>query len=470
MTSTVAPARPPRRALYRPRRTLGLDVPAVRRERWARGRIGLAWGLLVLNILTYYPTTWDGQPLLLPIPSAVGKLIAQGALPAALFVALTVNRRLVIRPNAFLCLLFLMLLEALLTLIRHEYLYETLFGTAFRTARLAAFVATLWLLTPWWGRRDVLLVRCHIAVMTVVLSTVLLGLFVAPGHALTQGRLSGVFWPIPPTQVAHYAAVTIGLMVLLWLCGRVRGRIALGYTVVAGGILLLTHTRTALLAMVVGLLIGGLSLFAAKSRVRKAFLTCAVVGGAVALTLSGVITHWLARGQDSQQLTDLTGRATVWQLVENLPRNKFEVLFGFGLSNNSFNGLAIDSNWLATYNDQGLFGIALCASLVIFLFVLAYFRPRGVHRAMALFLVTYCLVASYTETGLSQPSSYLLDMALAASLLMVPLASKRPGRAQRLPSLIGNEPVSEHRGPPGPRGRSPRGGVWGAAPPPRPTP
>jgi ABC-type multidrug transport system permease subunit len=170
-----------------------------------------------------------------------------------------------------------------------------------------------------------------------------------------------------------------------------------------------------------------------------------------------VITHWLARGQDSQQLTNLTGRATVWSLVENLPRNKFEVLFGFGLSNNSFNGLAIDSNWLATYNDQGLFGIALVATLLIFLFVLAYFRPRGVHRALALFLVTYCLVASYTETGLSQPSSYLLDMTLAASLLMVPVAAKRFGpvlppllaRPQRLPSLIGGPvggPVGEGPG------------------------
>src|SRR5579875_2972040 len=135
MTSTVAPtraaqSRPPRGTVYRPRRTLGW-VPAVTRERWVRWRIGLAWGLLVLNVLTFYSTTWDGQPLLVPIPSVIGKLIAQGALPAALFVALTVNRRLVIRPNVFLCLLFLMLLEALLTMIRHEYLYETTFGTAF---------------------------------------------------------------------------------------------------------------------------------------------------------------------------------------------------------------------------------------------------------------------------------------------------------------------------------------------------
>src|SRR5450755_3898449 len=296
----------PGRAPFRPRRTMGWQVTPAARERWVRRRIALTWALLVLNVLTFYSKTWDGLPLLVPIPSSAGKLIAQGALPAALLVALTVNRRLVIR--------------------------------------LTGFVATLWLLTPWWGRRDLLLVRCHLAVMSVVLGSVLLGLFLAPSHALSQGRLAGALWPTPPTQVAHYAAVTMGLMVLLWFCGRVGGRVTLATAVVAGGILLLTHTRTALLAMIVGLLVGGLSLFAAKSRVRKGFLTVGVVVTAGALTLSGIVLHWLERGQSAQQLTGLTGRTTGWQLVVNLPRNPFEVLFGFGLSNNSFNGLAIDSN------------------------------------------------------------------------------------------------------------------------------
>src|ERR1700742_3265755 len=100
MTTTAAPgrsgpARPPRRAVYRPRRTLGW-MPAVTRERWVRWRIGLAWALLVLNVLTFYSTTWSRQPLLPPTPHVLAKLIAQGPLPAALFVALTVNRRLVI--------------------------------------------------------------------------------------------------------------------------------------------------------------------------------------------------------------------------------------------------------------------------------------------------------------------------------------------------------------------------------------
>ena len=50
----------------------------------------------------------------------------------------------------------------------------------------------------------------------------------------------------------------------------------------------------------------------------------------------------------------------------------------------------------------------------------AYFQPRGERRALALFLVTYLLVTSFTETGLSDASVYLLELALAASLLVRP--------------------------------------------------
>ena len=405
----------------RPRRVVGRPEPAQARERWVRRRVGLTWALLVLNVLTFYSVTWNGQPLFLPVPGVVGKLIAQGALPAALLMALTVNRRIVIRPNVFLCLVTLLAIEAVLTALRHEYVSETLFGTIFRTSRLVGFVGVLWLLTPWWGRRDLLLVRCHIITMSLVLCSVILGLMVAPGHALDQGRLAGVLWSIPPTQVAHYSAVTAGLMALLWLSGRVNGRLALAVVAVACSILLSTHTRTALFALVAGLLIAGLSLFAAKSRVRKAFLAVGLVVVLAGLTLADTVTHWLTRGENTSELTALTGRTNVWHMVVTFPRNWFEVLFGFGLSNNSFNGLPIDSNWLATYHDQGLFGIALCLALLLFLFITACFQPRGAPRAMAFFLATYCLAASLTETGLSQPSTYLLEVTLAASLLVPPL-------------------------------------------------
>lgn len=401
-------------AVSRPRR----DVPSLARpdvrERWVQRRVALTWYLLVLNCLTY------SSGGILHLPSAVGKSITQGALYAALFVALTVNRRIILRPNVFLCLVSPLVLGALITSLQPEYV-----GTVYRTFRLAVFIVVLWLLTPWWGRRDLLLIRCHLRALSVVLGTVLLGLMVAPGHARPQGRLSDVIWPSPAPQVAHYAAVMFGLVVVLWLCGQLRGRVALIVVIAAGAILILTHTRTALVAMIAALLVAGMSLIVAKERVRKLFAAAGVVATIAILTLSGVITNWLARGQGASQLTELTGRTVVWSQLLNFPRNKFQMIFGFGLSNDSFNGLSIDSNWLASYQTQGLYGVVLCAMMLLFLLVTAYFTPRGVQRALALFLVIYCLVASFTEVGFTDASMYLLELVLAASLLVPPVAWTR---------------------------------------------
>ena len=102
------------------------------------------------------------------------------------------------------------------------------------------------------------------------------------------------------------------------------------------------------------------------------------------------------------------------------------MIFGFGLSNSSFNGLPIDSNWLSSYQEQGLIGVAICAMMLLFLLVTAYFQPRGVQRALALFLITYCVVASFTEDGFTDVTPYLLELTLAASLLVPSAVGRRP--------------------------------------------
>ena len=413
MTASAARDGAPIAALSPSRRVPPMPTTADARERSVRRRVGLAWGLLVLNTIVYAGS-------LLHIPSVVGKGITQVALPAALLVALTVNRRIVVRPNVFLCLLVLLAAEAIVTSLQPQY-----FSTVYRTFRFAELVAALWLLTPWWGRRDLLLVRCHLVSLAVVLASVILGLLIAPGHALADGRLSGVLWDVPPTQVAHYAAVILGATVVLWLCGRLRGRRTLLIVAVSAAILLATHTRTALAALIAGLLVAGLSLIVAKQRVRKVFAAAGAVAAVALVTLSGFVTAWLERGQGTSQLTKLTGRTDVWGALLSLPRDRFQEIFGFGLSNDSFNGSPIDSNWLASYQAQGLFGVTVCAAILLFLIVAAFFRPRGVERALALFFITYCLVASFTEVGFTNATPYMLELALAASLLMEPAATRR---------------------------------------------
>src|ERR1022692_797036 len=145
----------------RARRSLPAQGSAEARERSARRRIGLAWGLLVLNVGGYVG-------LIVHVPSVLGKAATQGALPLALLVLLTVNRRAIVRPSVFLCLVTLLPIEAILTALDPQF-----FGTVYRTFRLAEFVVALWLLSPWWGRRDLMLVRYHLVALGVILTSVL---------------------------------------------------------------------------------------------------------------------------------------------------------------------------------------------------------------------------------------------------------------------------------------------------------
>jgi hypothetical protein len=393
------------------------------RERSIRRRVVVAWGLLFLNVLTFYRSTWSGQPLLVPIPYRIGQLITQGALPAALGVALTINRRILIRPNVFLCLLSLLIVEAFIAFLGHPLGHLT--GTLYRTVRLAGFTCTLWLLTPWWGRRDMLLLKALLIPLALSLGSVLLGLILAPGRALANKRLSGVLWPMPPTQVADFAAATIGLVVVLWFCGFASKRVTIVVVSLAGLELVLAHARTELIGMTAGVVVASLSLFAFNARVRKFFTGASLIVSIAIITLSGFFTAWLARGQKGEQLSSFTSRTEVWGPLLAFRRDRLHEMIGFGLSNKSFNGLAIDSNWLAAYWDLGLIGVGLCAALLLFVFVSAFFRPPGPQRALALFLVAYLLVRSFFETGLTDSSVNLLELTLAASLLASPVGLAR---------------------------------------------
>lgn len=378
-------------------------------------RIGLIWGLLVLNVLSFA----DGVSLI-PIPASVGKAITQGALTLALLLALLVNPRLRFRPNVFLFLVTLLSLETVVTVFGARYAL----GTSYRTFRMVEFAAVLWLLSPFWDRGDMLLVRCHLKAMLWVLASVVLGFVISPGWAMQGGRLNGAIWPIASTQVAHYSAVTIGIAAIYWFCGRMRGRTALFIVGLSAVILVLTHTRTALVGMIAGLLVSGLSLIAATPRVRRLF----AVVGAVAIVAFGAassqIVSWMARGEGSTQLSNLSGRTNFWGPLLAFPRNKFEEIFGFGVSNGTFNGLPVDSNWMLSYQDQGLFGVVVCALILIYLLIAACFQSRGMRRALALFFVVYCILASFTEDGITNASTYMLDVTVAASLLL-PAASRR---------------------------------------------
>ena len=129
---------------WRPRKIVRVDRQA-RQSGTIRRRVGIIWALLFFNVLD------PAGGALVPIPHKVAQLVTQGAFFVALVLALTINSRLRIRPNWFLGLFTLLAITSLMMSVRFVGL-----GTAYRSFRLIGFLLVLWLLTPWWGRRDLL--------------------------------------------------------------------------------------------------------------------------------------------------------------------------------------------------------------------------------------------------------------------------------------------------------------------------
>ncbi len=408
---------------YGSRLRIRTPSPALRRVRlnaaplsddMIRRRLAWVWGLLFLNVLPY-----SAESRLIPMPTPMGKVITQGALVIALFLALSINPKALVRPNLFLLLVTILSITSLMLSV-HGYFG---LGSTVRAFRFMGMVAVLWLLTPWWGRRDFLLLRYHRRALFVVLVIVVLGIAIAPGAAFSQGgggRLGGVVWPVPPTQVAEYAAVLGGTTIVLWFSGLVRNRGAAAVSLGCIVVLLLTHTRTALIGFLLGVLVSGLSLFLTRARVRKAIGITLIVAFLLALSFAPFLSSWFLRGQTSHAFSNFSGRSEVWTALQAAPRSEVNTIFGYGLSNDSFNGLPIDSTWYSTYLDQGLVGDVIDGAVLLLIALIALFSARGPRRALALFIVTYCFIASFTETGLGQASPYLLDLAVAMSVLMVP--------------------------------------------------
>ena len=127
----------------------------------------------------------------------------------------------------------------------------------------------------------------------------------------------------------------------------------------------------------------------------------------------------------------LTGRTKAWSAVLAVHRPTTNVIFGDGLTNDSvigssdpiLNGLSIDDSWISIYQDQGIVGDLLLGAIFVLLLLTAIFRARGPTRALALFLIVYCLIAGISESGLGDASPYLLDLAVVASLVTFPSAT-----------------------------------------------
>jgi O-antigen ligase len=238
-------------------------------------------------------------------------------------------------------------------------------------------------------------------------------------------------------RVGEIGAVLAGLTVLLWAQRKV-GPLVLAPAVAVGICLIVfSHTRTAAVALLLGLLVA----FGATLTSPAGRRGLRLVAGSLCLALPFLpgIIDWTMRDQNSAQIQKLSGRTTVWEFILSQPYDPQVFWLGHGIGDKKIllrrgegdiNVMPIDNSWLDSFWETGAVGAALVALAVLAALVYALKTPGYAARACAGFLMTYVMVASVNESGLCDFSSMTLLVLVSVLISAVDRADKRDRAAE----------------------------------------
>jgi O-antigen ligase len=197
--------------------------------------------------------------------------------------------------------------------------------------------------------------------------------------------------------------------------------------------LLLSKTRTPLIAGTIALGLAVLLLGLSHARARRVLAALVLTGPLLYLAAAPFVRSYLRRDQTDAVFSTLTGRTSAWAKVHAFPRTGFQELFGMGYGDKSIDGIPIDNGYLATYHEVGKVGLVVVVTILVVLAARALVEATPANRALAVFLVTFVAIASYTETGIGDMSAYVMHLVLAGAMVVTPMALDRHARAERMP-------------------------------------
>ncbi|NUU31989.1 O-antigen ligase family protein [Arthrobacter sp. C9C5] len=388
----------------------------------------LAWGLMLLTV----------QPWSKSDPS--GGSDGSSALKGLVLIFCIVALLMVLPPRAALRIplpVALYLLYGTYVVVSSAFQPEPLQAILRGTRLVLGLMVPVLLWSVIRGRFRVLVGAATAAYACLAL-TVLAGVVTAPGLAWQGGRpfqsarLVGAFLPMMAPRVGEVGAVLAGLVVLLWAHRTVGVLVLVPAVAVGSGLIVFSHTRTAALALLLGLLVAFSTTLASPAGRRGLKL----VMGSLCLALPFVpgIVDWAMRDQDSEQIQNLSGRTKVWDFILSQPYDPQLFWFGHGLGEKKLllrrgegdiNVMPIDNSWLDSFWETGAVGAALVALAVLTATVYALRTPGHPARACAGFLMTYVMVASVNESGLCDFSSMTLLVLVAVLVSAVDRAAKR---------------------------------------------
>ncbi len=420
-----------------------LDAPVP--EGWARaGRLTDGTALVVLFVVLGL-LMLTVQPWSRTDPGAGTDSGGSSVLKGAVLMLCIVALLMVLPPRAALRIptpLALFLLYGTYVVISSAFQPDAL-QAMFRGTRLVLALGVPVLLWSVVRGRFLLVVYASAAAYAGLALTVVAGAVLSPQLAWQEGkpfqsaRLVGAFLPMMAPRVGEIGAVLVGLTVLLWAQRKI-GLLVLAPAVMAGAALVVfSHTRTAALALVLGLLVA----FGTAARSPAGRRGLGLVAGALALALPFLpgIIDWAARGQDTEQLQKLSGRTAAWDFILSRPYDPHLFWLGHGLGDKrlllrrgqgDINVVPIDNSWLDSLWETGAVGATLVALAVLAALVYALKTPGYAARTFAGFLMTYVLVASVNESGLCDFSSMTLLVLVSVLISAVDRADKRDRAAE----------------------------------------
>jgi hypothetical protein len=298
-------------------------------------------------------------------------------------------------------------------------------GTLFRASRFFVALAAMLLIAPLWQRDRWFLANTHARALRLLISAALLSYVLGKGLN-PDGRLIAQVPALRAPQVGQFAAVLVGITAVQLIAGAPRLRRGPLWIALGTMAMLLSQTRTPLIALAIALGVALLMLCLTRLRARRLFACLVVAGPLLYVTLSPLARAYLRRNQSDAFLASLTGRRTAWEMVHEFPRTGFQELFGVGYGDKSIEGRPIDNGYLATYHELGKVGLAVTILVIAVLALRALACRRPANRALAVFLVTFVAIASYTETGIGDMSPYVMHLIVAGALVS-PWVSARAG-------------------------------------------
>lgn len=278
-------------------------------------------------------------------------------------------------------------------------------------------------------------------VLVAVYASALIPLLVALGQAATGGgteiggfrRVTGTFDHPNPLAIYLTFLVVMGAGLYRWIDARWRLPLVV-LLAVAWGVLLLTYTRSAWIAAVIGIIVVGV--------LQSRRLIYAVIAGILAVLL--LVPSIVARFSDvgSTQYTGAAGDSLTWRFqywLDLLPLVERSPLTGIGLKMIQYSttdGKNAHDDFLRSFVEMGIFGLAAYVALLLALVWTARQALRATHngleRGIAVGFAGTCsafLVLSLVSNILSQTVLLWYFFAFAAAATTVASGRRNPKQA-----------------------------------------